>query len=112
MSGILLFVPVTFLTAFLIIWAFSRFTLGFAPKADNLPSGKLNSYACGEDYKTKKIEPDYKTFFPFAIFFTVIHVSGLMIATLAAAHVTYMTTIYAVLYVLGIASVFAVLYSD
>ncbi|MDR0291638.1 MAG: NADH-quinone oxidoreductase subunit A [Elusimicrobium sp.] len=111
MANFLLFPPVIFIVAYALIWLFSKLTAGFAPKPDNTPQGKLDPYACGEEYESKKVEPDYKTFFPFAIFFTVIHVAGLMIATLAASSVGWVLTGFAVMYVVSIAAVFAVLYS-
>jgi len=110
--GFLLFPPVAFAIAFLLIWLLSKLTAGFAPKANNRPEGKLDPYACGEDFDSKKVEPDYRTFFPFAIFFTVIHVAGLMIATLAASSVSWGMTGFAELYVISIAAVFAILYSE
>ena len=39
------------------------------------------SYSCGEDGLTPLIQPDYGQFFPFAFFFTILHVTALIIAT-------------------------------
>ena len=39
------------------------------------------SYSCGEEGLTPLIQPDYAQFFPFAFFFTILHVTALMIAT-------------------------------
>jgi hypothetical protein len=39
------------------------------------------AYACGEDFKGHFIQPDYSQFFPFAFFFTILHVVALVIAT-------------------------------
>ena len=39
------------------------------------------SYSCGEEGLTPFIQPDYAQFFPFAFFFTILHVTALMITT-------------------------------
>ena len=39
------------------------------------------SYSCGEEGLTPYIQPDYAQFFPFAFFFTILHVTALMITT-------------------------------
>jgi hypothetical protein len=44
-------------------------------------SGKGKAYACGEDVKDNKAQPDYRQFFPFAFFFTIMHVLALVVAT-------------------------------
>ena len=41
----------------------------------------LGPYACGELLPTHMIRPDYGQFLPFAIFFTVLHVVALTVAT-------------------------------
>ena len=40
-----------------------------------------DAYACGEENIDNMIQPDYSQFFPFAFFFTILHVVALMIAT-------------------------------
>ena len=39
------------------------------------------SYACGENFSEYFIQPDYSQFFPFAFFFTILHVVAMVIAT-------------------------------
>jgi NADH-quinone oxidoreductase subunit A len=56
-------------------------------------------YACGEDIPTHMIQPNYEQFFPFAFFFTILHVVTLMVATVPAA--TPVTFVIAAVYVLG-----------
>ena len=60
---------------------FSRLlsTLAYNPKKHGEGEGK--SYACGEDVPTNLMQPDYSEFFPFAFFFTLLHVFTLTIAT-------------------------------
>lgn len=50
-------------------------------KTKDRHSGTCKSYACGENVPTHLMQPDYSQFFPFAFFFTVLHVVTLMIAT-------------------------------
>ena len=45
------------------------------------PEGQGKAYACGEDMPTNRCNPDYSQFFPFAFFFTIIHVLALVVAT-------------------------------
>jgi hypothetical protein len=51
-----------------------------AAKGRNLP-GKEKAYACGEDVSGNKVQPDYSEFFPFAFFFTIMHVTVLVLST-------------------------------
>ena len=79
---IFLFPPVVFVISLLFATGLSELVAGWAPapKADPA-SGKNEPYACGEDFPSEKMVPDYQEFFPFAIFFTLLHVAGLMLAT-------------------------------
>ena len=43
--------------------------------------GKRKAYACGEDMKENRVQPNYNQFFPFAFFFTIMHVLALVVAT-------------------------------
>ncbi|NLO91818.1 MAG: NAD(P)H-quinone oxidoreductase subunit 3, partial [Elusimicrobia bacterium] len=76
--------PVIFVISLMLVWLFSRLTAGLAPQGKDA-AGKEEPYACGEVVGAEKAEPDYKMFFPFAVFFTLLHVAGLMIATWAFA---------------------------
>jgi NADH-quinone oxidoreductase subunit A len=80
MNSILLTPPFV-LTVFLILsWALSRVTVLTAAKGQDLP-GKTKAYACGEDVQNHRSQPEYGQFFPFAFFFTIMHVVVLIIAT-------------------------------
>lgn len=77
-----LFPPVVFIIVLLFAMGLSRFFSGWAPAPKTEPgSGKNKPYACGEEIPAEKVIPDYQEFFPFAIFFTLLHVAGLMLAT-------------------------------
>ncbi len=61
------------------------YSFGRAVGARSQPSqGKLEPYACGEDFHPEKFEFGYERFFVAAIFFTVMHVAVLTIATVPA----------------------------
>lgn len=53
--------------------------LSFKTKAGE--DASTTSYSCGEEGLTPLIQPDYSQFFPFAFFFTILHVTALIIAT-------------------------------
>ncbi|HBW23639.1 MAG: hypothetical protein A2X28_03255 [Elusimicrobia bacterium GWA2_56_46] len=77
-----LFLPVAFIILLLFAMGLSELISGWAPAPGaDADSGKNKAYACGEDVPAGKIIPDYQEFFPFAIFFTMLHVAGLMLAT-------------------------------
>jgi NADH-quinone oxidoreductase subunit A len=97
--------------AFLIMLAaaagvsFGLSQLAFKKRTGN---GGLQPYACGEDIPTHMIQPDYSQFFPFAMFFTVLHVVALMGATVAKADMT--SLVIAGVYLLGALVGLTVLY--
>jgi hypothetical protein len=68
----------------------------------------LEPYACGEEIPSHMIQPDYGQFLPFAIFFTLLHVTALVVATVPA--VTLSTLFMAVVYLLGAVVGLTVLY--
>jgi NADH:ubiquinone oxidoreductase subunit 3 (subunit A) len=62
-------------------------------------SGRGKAYACGEDVKGDHIQPEYSQFFPFAFFFTIMHVFALVVATVPAGDLAAMAM--AVCYTIG-----------
>jgi len=81
---ILLFPPVTFAVSLLFVMLLSLALSPLSAKPARVPgSAKHKPYGCGEDVPVHqaKAVPDYQSFFPFAIFFTLLHVAGLMLAT-------------------------------
>jgi NADH-quinone oxidoreductase subunit A len=80
----LLFPPVAFIISLLFVMFLAELFTPMAAKPARVPgSAKHKAYGCGEDVPEDqaKAVPDYQAFFPFAIFFTLLHVSGLMLAT-------------------------------
>jgi len=68
------------------------------PKREDLSEAK-KAYACGEDFKDHLIQPDYSQFFPFAFFFTILHVVALVIATVPRETIEIFAI--AVVYIVG-----------
>jgi len=110
MINYILFPPIIFVVSFLFIWLFSKATECLMPAADDTDKNEKESvYACGEEYEGVKAEPDYRTFFPFAVFFTIMHVAALMIATLASANTSAVMGL-AIFYLILVSIVLAILY--
>jgi NADH-quinone oxidoreductase subunit A len=98
-NGLLLAPPLAFIMVLCvaICLAYVLSKLAFRPK--QFPNGLTKEYACGEDLPTPMIQPDYSQFYPFAFYFTILHVAALMIATVPTA--TIETSLIAVVYILG-----------
>jgi NADH-quinone oxidoreductase subunit A len=84
-------------------WVLSR--LAYKGKSG---AGMVKPYACGEDVPDHMIQPDYGQFFPFAFFFTILHVAALMITTVPAEAVS--TFVIACVYIAGAVVGLSVLY--
>jgi NADH:ubiquinone oxidoreductase subunit 3 (subunit A) len=71
--------------AFMIILAATMLLSGLLSKlsfkAKKGGDASTTSYSCGEEGLTPYVQPDYAQFFPFAFFFTILHVTALMITT-------------------------------
>lgn len=93
---ILLFPPVAFTVFLFVGFLLLFFGSLLAGKANVNPvaNGKRTQYACGEDIPTERVQPDYAIFFPFALFFTIIHVTALILATLPVGNIALMGIIY------------------
>jgi len=93
--------PVAFLV-FLVI-GFLIYALGsrLAPKLKK-EGGKLATYACGEDLPGVKLQFGYRLFFFIALFFTMMHVAALVIATIPGGKIVFFGIIYLVMIFLSI----------
>lgn len=80
-NNILLTPPVAFLIVLLSMLLFSRMLSRLSFKRKPHHDGMEKAYACGEDIPSGLMQPDYSQFFPFAFFFTLLHVFTLIIAT-------------------------------
>jgi len=85
--------PLAFLF-FLAVFYLIYFLAGkMAPKA-NAIGGKLKSYHCGEDIPGVKPQFGYKLFFFIALFFTMMHVAALVVATLPSGPTAFLGLFY------------------
>jgi len=84
MKNIIYSPPFAFIIVFFTCVLFSSLCkrLSFKKRYDQKESKK--AYACGENFDGHMIQPDYSQFFPFAFFFTILHVVALIIATIPA----------------------------
>jgi len=91
--------PVVFfiVLAFTIAMSYVSSLISLKPKAR--PEGQCKPYACGEDLQNPRVQPDYGQFFPFAFFFTIMHVLALIITTVPIIAIRYSGNAF--LYVLG-----------
>ncbi len=80
MLNLILAPPVTFLFFILLGLGLSKIVAHYAAKG-NISERKTESYACGQRQVSHNVSPDYSQFFPYAFFFTIMHVLVLVIAT-------------------------------
>lgn len=77
-------------------------------------TGSTKPYACGEDMPDHMIQPDYSQFFPFAFFFTILHVVALTVTTVPVEKFTTVETVttfvIATVYLLGAVVGLTILY--
>lgn len=90
----LLLPPVAFSIFLLVGLLLLLFGSMLAAKTSSNPRGKKTQYACGEDVPAARVQPDYSLFFPFALFFTIIHVTALILATLPVGNIALMGILY------------------
>lgn len=93
--------PIAFLL-FLLVALVQYWSLAALSSGEKWPDapGKLKSYGCGEDVPQARVQPNYRQFFPFAFFFTIMHVAALMAST--APRGEPMVTVLAVFYLLSV----------
>ena len=87
MSHWLLIPPIAFGVVLALAWLQYRglALLGRGEVWPNRP-GRDKAYACGENVPSHRVQPDYRQFFPFAFFFTIMHVMALMAATVPSGY--------------------------
>lgn len=109
--NILLSPPAAFIIVLLFVMFVSEILAPLAPRPKAVPgSGKNKPYGCGEEVSEQKVSPDYQGFFPFAIFFTLLHVAALMIATWSFNPVSAGAALAAG-YLLAVAVILAILFT-
>lgn len=100
MNSFLLLPPLAFIIFLLLSLGLSKVTSLVSAKGTEC-YGKTQAYACGEDVKLHKAQPDYSQFFPFAFFFTIMHVVALIIATVPSG-ISGMSALYLVTAILAL----------
>jgi NADH:ubiquinone oxidoreductase subunit 3 (subunit A) len=104
---ILLSPPVAFLVFMLV--GLGIYGLGRLMAGEVVPeSGKSEPYACGEPFKAEHVRFGYAKFYVAALFFTLMHVAALVIATVP----TGVNAFKALIYLGAIAVSIALLYVD
>lgn len=101
MIDLLLSPPIAFII-FLVIF-YIIYLLGnlMAPKLKKTP-GKVASYACGEDIPGTKVQFGYRLFFYVALFFTMMHVAVLVVATVPAGSIAIFSITYLIMIFLSV----------
>lgn len=100
MDNILLAPPLAFVIILLVSMGLSSVTEFLSAKGGEY-YGKTKAYACGEDIPLHNARPEYGQFFPFAFFFTIMHVAALIIATVPSG-MTGMSVLYLVTAILAL----------
>lgn len=77
--------PVAVTLLFIGLWVLAAVLKKLAPKGTANREGTCKAYGCGEDVELHRMQPDYGHFFPFAFFFTVMHVAALILTTVPHA---------------------------
>jgi NADH:ubiquinone oxidoreductase subunit 3 (subunit A) len=99
MNTLILSPPIAFIIALLLALYLSYVLSKLAFQEKDRPKGQAKSYACGETIPDQMIEVDYSQFFPFAFYFTILHVVALMIATVPAVKAAALSI--ALVYIIG-----------
>jgi len=93
MINILLSPPIAFLIFLGIFYLIYVLGSLMAPKLKKTP-GKTSTYACGEDIPGTKVQFGYRLFFYVALFFTMMHVATLVVATVPSGVFTLLGIFY------------------
>ena len=107
-TNLLLSPPVLFIIVLITVFSLSKILSNMALKPKKVINGQNEPYACGENIPTHMIQPDYTQFFPFAFYFTILHVVALMVALVPAK--TIETFVMAMIYIFGAIIGLVVLY--
>jgi NADH:ubiquinone oxidoreductase subunit 3 (subunit A) len=106
-ANLLLSPPLAFLIALVLALGVYAFGSLIGAKV-TVDGGKLEPYACGENFNADKFTFGYRRFFVAAIFFTIMHVAVLSIATVPGGPFAFR----AFAYLLVIAASVAILYTE
>ena len=110
MDTILFFPPIAFILVLAVTVGVSALLSKLAIRPAKHSAGETKAYACGEDVREHRVRPEYSQFFPFAFFFTIMHVVALIVATTPVGNAA--VSIMAVFYVLVAAVGLFILYRN
>ncbi len=100
--------PIAFAIIFAAVVLFALAMKRLAFKRNNGRGGQAKPYACGEETPDQAVQPSYAQFYPFAFFFTILHVVALTVTTMPLE--TWATFVIAVIYIAGAVVGLTVLY--
>ena len=100
--------PVAFLVVLAAVMLLYRVMRGLGDSKKRQAAGTTKAYACGEELPTHMIQPNYSQFLPFAVFFTILDVVALTIATVPVEPETGL--LMPILYILSASIGLAILY--
>ncbi|MBM3297101.1 MAG: hypothetical protein FJY83_05810 [Candidatus Aminicenantes bacterium] len=100
-SDVLLSPPVAFFAYLGLAGLITLLGSRLAPKLKK-EGGKLTTYACGEDLPGVKLQWGYRLFFFIALFFTIMHVAALVMATVPSGKIVLLGLIYLAMIFLAI----------
>lgn len=101
--GLLLSPPIAFFVFLAAAFGLYALGRGMAPKLTKV-GGKLAPYACGENVPPVKVQFGYRMFFFVALFFTMMHVAALVIATVPSGKIVFFALFYLVMIALAVAA--------
>ncbi|MBF0522940.1 MAG: hypothetical protein HQL24_07805 [Candidatus Omnitrophica bacterium] len=99
MAKFLFMPPIVFMIVLSVTWILNRLFSFLAIHVKKTKNGGGEAYACGEGDYNHLAQPDYSSFFPFAFFFTLAHVSTLVMLTVPAE--TFGTLVLSAIYIVG-----------
>jgi NADH-quinone oxidoreductase subunit A len=99
MSMLLLVPPVALTILVMVVWVLSTASGSLSFKRTGARGALDKPYAGGETIEKHRVQIDYGQFFPFAFFFTILHVVTLVVATSPARTLQGLSV--SVIYVLG-----------
>ena len=98
-QNLILTPPIAFIILFVVVLGGASLFSFFAYNKHRNLIDAQKAYACGEEFTDHLIQPDYSQFFPFAFFFTILHIVALVIATVPTE--TIQTFAMALTYIAG-----------
>jgi len=95
---------IVFVIYFVLVYLIYLYGKSRAAKEQFHRAGKTKVFACGEDMKGIQPQVSYREFFVYAMFFTILHVTALILGTISEGSiwlaVTYLMIISLGLYIL------------